>query len=223
MILFSWWFLRLVQVEGTVIIWSEIMENRRKPAPRAATLDINCDCKEYVVDYLTKSFPVRLMAVFTDENGNARSEPMSDANGAPVLCRTALAARDRMIEQLCALPPIATALDAIIERFGVDQVAEVTGRTRRLIVGRDGRQVLQSRSPRANVAETRDFMDGTKRILVFSDAGGTGRSYHADLAAKNQMRRVHFLLEPGWRADAAIQGLAVPTAPIRRRPRCSAR
>src|SRR3546814_1023678 len=50
-------------------------------------------------------------------------------------------------------------------------------------------------------------MDGTKRILVFSDAGGTGRSYHADLTAKNQMRRVHFLLEPGWRADAAIQGL----------------
>ncbi len=127
------------------------MENRRKPAPPAATLDINCDCKEYVVDYLTKSFPVRLMSVFTDENGNARSEPMSDENGAPVLCRSALAARDRMIEQLCALPPIATALDAIIERFGVDQVAEVTGRTRRLIVGRDGRQVLQSRSPRANV------------------------------------------------------------------------
>jgi hypothetical protein len=183
------------------------MENRRKAAPPAATLDINCDCKEYVIDYLTKSFPVRLMAVFTDENGKARSEPMSDEAGAPVLCRSALAARDRMIEQLCALPPIATALDAIIERFGVDTVAEVTGRTRRLIIGRDGCQKLQSRRPRANVAETQAFMDGAKRILVFSDAGGTGRSYHADLAAKNQARRVHFLLEPGWRADAAIQGL----------------
>ena len=77
----------------------------------------------------------------------------------------------------------------------------------RVIVARDGRQKLQSRSPRANVAETQAFMDGAKRILVFSDAGGTGRSYHADLAAKNQARRVHFLLEPGWRADAAIQGL----------------
>ncbi len=44
------------------------MENRRKPAPPATTLDINCDCKEYVIDYLAKSFPVRLMAVFTDEN-----------------------------------------------------------------------------------------------------------------------------------------------------------
>lgn len=170
-------------------------------------LEIDLSPREYVVDYLAQSFPVRLMSVFVDETGKARSEPMLDAAGRPVLCRTAIAARDRMIEQLCALPPIATALDAIIERFGVDQVAEVTGRSRRLIVGADGKQKLQSRTPRANIAETRAFMDGQKRILVFSDAGGTGRSYHADLAAKNQARRVHFLLEPGWRADAAIQGL----------------
>ena len=51
------------------------------------------------------------------------------------------------------------------------------------------------------------FMDDEKRILIFSDAGGTGRSYHADLDAKNQRLRVHYLLEPGWRADNAIQGL----------------
>jgi len=189
---------------------AEAMLDRRladlSDAEREA-LEVDLSPREYVVDYLTKSFPVRLMAVFTDENGNPHSEPMLDEAGAPVLCSSALAARDRMIEQLCALPPIATALDAIIERFGVEKVAEVTGRTRRLIVGRDGRQLLQSRSPRANVAETQAFMDGAKQVLVFSDAGGTGRSYHADLAARNQARRVHFLLEPGWRADAAIQGL----------------
>jgi len=50
-------------------------------------------------------------------------------------------------------------------------------------------------------------MDGEKNILIFSDAGGTGRSYHAAQTAKNQKRRRHYLLEPGWRADAAIQGL----------------
>lgn len=50
-------------------------------------------------------------------------------------------------------------------------------------------------------------MDGRKRVLVFSDAGGTGRSYHAALDAANRERRVHYLVEPGWRADAAIQGL----------------
>ena len=50
-------------------------------------------------------------------------------------------------------------------------------------------------------------MDDVKRILVFSDAGGTGRSYHAELSAKNRRLRVHYLLEAGWKADAAIQGL----------------
>ena len=59
----------------------------------------------------------------------------------------------------------------------------------------------------ANLSETQAFMDDDKRILVFSDAGGTGRSYHADRGAKNQRKRIHYLLEPGWRADAAIQGL----------------
>lgn len=189
---------------------AEAMLNRRladlTPDERE-NLEIDLSPREYVIDYLVKSFPVRLMQVFVDENGNPRSEPMSDADGHPVLCRTAIEARDRMIEQLCALPPIATALDAIIERFGVDNVAEVTGRTRRLIVGADGKQKLHSRTPRSNLLETQAFMDGDKRILVFSDAGGTGRSYHADLHAKNQQRRIHFLLEPGWRADAAIQGL----------------
>src|SRR5215475_9767207 len=50
-------------------------------------------------------------------------------------------------------------------------------------------------------------MDDEKRILAFSDAGGTGRSYHADLTARNQRLRVHYLLEAGWKADTAIQGL----------------
>ena len=51
-------------------------------------------------------------------------------------------------------------------------------------------------------------MDGGKRILIFSMAGGTGRSYHADLsAAPIPNAAIHYLLEPGWRADQAIQGL----------------
>ena len=69
------------------------------------------------------------------------------------------------------------------------------------------RLCVETRPASANFAETAAFMDDDKRILVFSDAGGTGRSYHADLGCRNQRQRVHYLLEPGWRADAAIQGL----------------
>ena len=45
------------------------MENRRKPAPPATTLDINCDCKEAVIDYLTRAFPVQQMTFFRDDTG----------------------------------------------------------------------------------------------------------------------------------------------------------
>src|SRR3546814_18098097 len=71
---------------------------------------------------------------------------------------------------LGATPPIAPALDAIIERFGTDAVAEVTGRTRRLIRLPDGGQKLQSRSPSACMADADAFMNGAKRILVFSSS-----------------------------------------------------
>ncbi len=69
------------------------------------------------------------------------------------------------------------------------------------------RLAVEARASSANLAEAQAFMDDEKRILVFSDAGGTGRSYHADLTAKNRRLRVHYLLEAGWKADTAIQGL----------------
>ena len=115
-----------------------------------------------------------------------------------------------MIEHLAGLPPVPGALDQIIQHFGTDTVAEVTGRSRRIIRKGEGpaaRLAVENRAPSANLAETQAFMDDGKRILVFSDAGGTGRSYHAELSARNQRLRVHYLLEPGWKADTAIQGL----------------
>ncbi|MFL0588064.1 strawberry notch C-terminal domain-containing protein [Sphingomonas olei] len=183
------------------------MENRRKPASLAATLDINCDCKEYVIDYLERAFPTRQMRVFTDDTGTQRSMPMEDEAGNPVYNPEAEAARAQLIEDLCALPPITSALDGLLEQFGHENVAEVTGRTKRLVSSGDGRQKLESRSARTSQAEAAAFMQGRKRILIFSDAGGTGRSYHASRDVANQEQRVHLLLEPGWRADRAIQGL----------------
>ncbi|MGN0179884.1 MAG: strawberry notch C-terminal domain-containing protein, partial [Monoglobaceae bacterium] len=55
-------------------------------------------------------------------------------------------------------------------------------------------------------ADVDAFQNGNKRIIIFSKAGGTGKSYHADRAAKNQQQRVHYLLEAGWQADNAVQG-----------------
>ena len=98
------------------------MENRRKSAPPAATLDINCDCKELVIDYLARAFPTRQMVEYQDDTGETRSRPMFDADGNAVYNAQAEEARDALIEQLCALPAIYSALDAIILRFGAGMV-----------------------------------------------------------------------------------------------------
>ena len=173
-----------------------------------AQLDIELSPREAMIDYLKTAFPVRMMQVIKGSDDGERSELMVDAEGNPVFCQQALALRDAMIEELCALPPIGSALDEIIRHFGTQAVAEVTGRSRRLVVDGNGRQKIESRGARSNLVEAQAFMSGAKQILVFSDAGGTGRSYQADRNCKSaDRRRIHFLLEPGWRASNAIQGL----------------
>ncbi|WP_137387910.1 strawberry notch family protein [Rhodoligotrophos defluvii] len=188
-----------------------LMERRLAEIPTEEWNDISVDVtpREYVGSYLQHSFPVQLYEPFTDSEGNLSSRPVF-RDGQPVESREAVARRDEMLEQLGSLPPVPGALDQIVQRFGTDLVAEVTGRSRRIVRKGEGaaaRLAVENRAPSANLAETSAFMDDQKRILVFSDAGGTGRSYHAELSARNQRLRVHYLLEPGWRADTAIQGL----------------
>ncbi|MEI2384740.1 strawberry notch family protein [Breoghania sp. JC706] len=176
------------------------------PAEEWSDLSVDLSPREIVGSYLSHAFPTQLFEPYTDEDGNLHSHPVFDESGNPVQCREAVAARDRLIEQLAMLDPVPGALDQIVQHFGTDKVAEVTGRSRRIVRNGD-RLCVENRPPSANLGETQAFMDDEKRILVFSDAGGTGRSYHADRGAKNQRLRVHYLLEAGWKADTAIQGL----------------
>ncbi|WP_315792168.1 MULTISPECIES: strawberry notch-like NTP hydrolase domain-containing protein [unclassified Bradyrhizobium] len=184
-----------------------LMERRLADIPTEEWGDVQVDItpREYVLDYLAHSFPVQLYEPFTDGEGNLLSRPVY-RDGQPMESREAVARRDQMIEHLASLAPVPGALDQIVQRFGTDIVAEVTGRSRRIVRIRH-RLAVETRAASANLAEAAAFMDDQKRILVFSDAGGTGRSYHAELSAKNKRLRVHYLLEPGWKADAAIQGL----------------
>ena len=69
----------------------------------------------------------------------------------------ALAARDALIESLAALPPVPSALDPLVHHFGHEAVAEVTGRTRRVVKLADAngeRLAVRSRPGSSNLAET---------------------------------------------------------------------
>src|SRR3546814_18180989 len=103
------------------------------------------------MDYLQAAFPTRAMEIVSDDDGNERSRPLSDADGNPVHSPEALRIREDTLELLGAMPPVAPALDAVIERFGTDPVAEVPGRTKRHVRLPDGRQQTGSASCRARV------------------------------------------------------------------------
>ncbi|MCY4029674.1 MAG: strawberry notch family protein [Acidobacteria bacterium] len=189
-----------------------LLDRRLAELPPAEHADLSIDLtpREYVMEYLVRSFPTTLHEETVNDEGNVVAVPVRDDEGRPVESQEAVEARDLLIAELGALPAMPSAIDILTHRFGHDAIAEVTGRSRRILAlpaPGGTRHAVSNRPPSANLSEAAAFMDGTKKILVFSTAGGTGRSYHADTACANQARRVHYLLEPGWRADVAIQGL----------------
>ena len=187
----------------------ELLKRRLNEVALEEWKDLNLDLtpREYLMDYLMSAFPIHLHSIYSGVDGSERSEPVFDADGSPVISIEAVALRDALVDKLASLDPIPGALEQLLWHFGHKQVAEVTGRSKRVLKDESGRLFVDSRGGGANIAETAAFMQGDKQILIFSDAGGTGRSYHADLNAANRRRRSHYLLEAGWRADNAIQGL----------------
>ena len=115
---------------------------------------------------------------------------------------------DRKLDDL-ALPP--TALDALLDFFGAQHVAEMTGRSHRLQRSADGGYRLVSRAEQGvalanlNLTERARFQRGEKLIAILSDAGATGVSLHADKNQHNQRRRLHIVPELGWSASKIVQ------------------
>ena len=163
--------------------------------------------KEVVIHWLRTAFPVQAHQLVEIE-GQMVAERLTDAEGHPVVSREAEALRDAALMELYTVAPIPSVLDRLVWHFGEDRLAEVTGRSKRSIRLPDGSLKVVPRSASANSAEAAAFMAGTKAVLLFTDAGGTGRSYHAAAkAGSRDRRRRHYLVEPGWRAAEAIQGL----------------
>ena len=94
------------------------------------------------------------------------------------------------------------ALDMFIGHFGIDAVAEMTGRKlhfdpierhfkARTVAGTPGADTAA-----VNLAEMQAFLSGRKRIAVISDAASSGISLHADQRFPNREPRLHLTLEP---------------------------
>lgn len=172
--------------------------------------DMDLTPRSALIGYLESCFPVYKFEEYLDDNGNIRSRQVLDSQGQPVIDKAAVRKRDALIAEINEMSIPDGPLEMLFNAFGTDKVAEVTGRSRRVVpkLMDDGSvtRVEESRTKNSTEADVTAFQDGKKRILVFSDAGGTGKSYHASLTAKNQQQRVHYVLQPGWVASNAVQG-----------------
>lgn len=196
-----------------IVNTNEAQQNKALAQAKADNLeldDLDLTPRESLIGYLETCFPVQEFEEYTDEDGNTKSRPVTNSKGEPVLSRTAIAMREALIAEVRSMAIPDGPMEMLFDAFGADMVAENTGRSRRVVPKRqsDGsfKRVEERRTLNSRTADVQAFQDGKKRILVFSDAGGTGKSYHADRSEKNQQQRIHYVLQPGWSASNAVQG-----------------
>lgn len=158
---------------------------------------------------------VRFIQGLPDYQVDANGRALLDPNGKTIPVVENIHAKNAMLERIRALPSFMRPLEQLFAEYGADRIAELTGRTRRLVplnpLGTQGDpeapMTVQQRTDNDRRQDWRSFMADQKQIIVFSnDAGGTGMDYHASLSHRNQRLRRHMILQVGHRADQAVQG-----------------
>lgn len=175
--------------------------------------DLDFSPREVIAAMVDRGFPTTLYQDVTDPGtGRTIQVPVRDEKGDPVQSKEALRMKQHVIDGLSALELPENPLDQLVNHFGERNVAELTGRTRRLIRdSRSGRVEYKKRAPegiamhRTNVHEMEQFQSCKKRIAIISDAASMGISLHASNRADNKQRRVHITHELGWSADKQMQ------------------
>ena len=176
--------------------------------------DLDFTPREVIAAMIERGFPTAVYREKTDPTSGKIIKVLAidTKTGAPIQSHEALEIRQRLLDGLSTLHLPENPLDQLVNHFGEKNVAEITGRTRRLIRDPQTRKVAyKKRAPegvpmqRVNVDAAERFQAGKCRVSIISDAGSLGISLHACNRSANRQRRVHITLELGWSADKQMQ------------------
>ncbi|MBP6821531.1 MAG: strawberry notch C-terminal domain-containing protein, partial [Acidobacteria bacterium] len=182
-------------------------------ASGGALEDLDFTPREVIAQMVERGFPTTLYQDVTDPaTGRKYQVAVEDKDGNKVQSREALRMKERLLDGLSALRLPENPLDQIVNHFGESVVAELTGRSRRLIRDKQtGHVTYKKRAPQGvamdsvNIHEMEQFQAGRKRVAIISDAASMGISLHASNQCENKQRRVHITLQLGWSADKQLQ------------------
>lgn len=170
--------------------------------------------KNILLNVVETAYPTKRFTEEMDASGNLVKVPVIDGNGKHVESQEAMMMRDALLAELnekITLPD--NPLDQIVNYFGENAVAEITGRKRRIII--DPNTGVRSYVKRARDGVAMDkasqdemsaFQANRKRIAIISQSASTGISLHSDKRSESaNFRRVHITLETSWSADVQMQ------------------
>lgn len=177
-----------------------------------AISDLDFSPRETLTRLIENCFPTALYREVTDEiTEKIKYEPLLGENGEQIHSKAALALKQELLDRLATLQLPEHPLDQIINYFGAENVAEMTGRKMRLVKLSNGDFAYRPRGisgvpqRQTNLHELQSFQGRRKRIAIMSEVAATGDSLHSDKRALNQERREHIALELKWSADKQLQ------------------
>jgi protein strawberry notch len=202
----------VVSIIGTAEAKSKVMV-ARAAAQGEQLADLDFSPRATLCALVERAFPVDLYQQVEDPVSHSIvTVRVTDEEGKPVQSQEALRMRAELLEKLSDLVLPENPLDQVVNYFGPDQVAEISGRRKRLIRDpRNGEVRYVSRAPKGvpmnkiNIYENEQFQNGAKRIAIITAAGSTGISLHSSLNAINQQRRCQIVLELAWSAVLQMQ------------------
>src|SRR5438093_12878097 len=131
--------------------------------------DLDFSPREVIAAMVDRGFPTILYQDVTDPGtGKTIQVPVRDAQNNIVQSKEALRMKQEVIDGLSALELPENPLDQLVNHFGELNVAELTGRTRRLIRDSRGRAEYKKRNPegvamhRTNVHDLAQFHSSNK-------------------------------------------------------------
>src|SRR5260370_1951214 len=146
---------------------------------------------------IERGFPTQQYQDQTDPVSQKTIQVPVLKNGAPVHSKDALKMKQTLLDGLSALHLPENPLDQLVNHFGERNVAELTGRTRRLIRNSQTcKTEYKKRAPervamdRVNVHGMEQFQVAQCRIAIIRDASSTPISLHASNRAPTRHRHL---------------------------------
>ena len=174
--------------------------------------DLDFSPRETLSRLVENCFPTKVFQEETDANGGSVIYvPVLDENGNQLESRVALELKRELLDRLSVLEIPEHPLDQLVNYFGTENVAEMTGRKKRLIKTLSGRFEYRARqipgvpNRLINLFEKNCFQNKDKRIAIMSEVASTGDSFHSSRTVRNRQRRLHIAAELKWSADKQVQ------------------